>query len=118
MSDPLLYTRTQRMRRGVTLVELIVVLAIMTVMAAVVGLAAPPLRHADPDIATTRVTAARRTALASGQPVTITVVSQEHPYAVTAYPNGAVVADSALVVDRLAGVLDHRVISTPTPRAP
>lgn len=118
MTGLLLHKRTRRLRPGVTLVELIVVLAIMTVMAAVVGLAAPPVRHADPDIATTRVTAARRAALASGQPVTVTVVSHEHPYAVTAYPNGAVVADSALVVDRLAGVLDHRVVAARTPRAP
>lgn len=118
MNDLLRYKRTRRLRGGVTLVELIVVLAIMTVMAAVVGLAAPPIRHADPDIATTRVTAARRTALSSGQPVSITVVSREHPYAVTAYPNGAVVADSALAVDRLAGVLDHRVVAIDSPHAP
>ncbi len=118
MSNLLLSKRPRRLRRGVTLVELLVVLAIMTVMAAVVGLAAPPIRHADPDTATTRLTAARRAALASGQPVSITVVSRERPYAVTAYPDGAVVADSALAVDRLSGVLDHRVAAARSPHAP
>jgi prepilin-type N-terminal cleavage/methylation domain-containing protein len=118
MSDLLLYKSTRRLRRAVTLVELLVVLAIMTVMAAVVGLAAPPIHRTDTDVATTRVTAARRTALSSGQPVSITVVSKEHPYAVTAYPNGAVVADSALAVDRLAGVLHQRVVTASAPHAP
>jgi prepilin-type N-terminal cleavage/methylation domain-containing protein len=105
-------------RRGVTLVELLVVLAIMTVMAAVVGVAAPPIRHADPDLAATRVVAARRAALSSGQAVSITVVSGDHPYAVTAYPDGAIVADSALAVDRLAGVQDPRAVTTRTSHAP
>ncbi|GEM_PF-3426542 len=118
MSDRLLLERARGLRRGVTLVELLVVLAIMTVMAAVVGLAAPPIRHVDPDVATTRVAAARRVALSSGQPVSITVVSRERPYSVTAYPDGAVVADSALAVDRLAGVFDHRVVTAGTPSAP
>jgi prepilin-type N-terminal cleavage/methylation domain-containing protein len=118
VSGRLLLQGTRGLRRGVTLVELLVVLAIMTVMAAVVGLAAPPIHRTDPDVATTRVTAARRAALSSGQPVSITVVSQEHPYAVTAYPDGAIVADSALAVDRLAGVPDQRVVTARTPRAP
>jgi prepilin-type N-terminal cleavage/methylation domain-containing protein len=118
MSDRLLHQGPQGLRRGVTLVELLVVLAIMTVMAAVVGLAAPPIRHTDPDVATTRVAAARRVALSSGQPVSITVVSQERPYAVTAYPDGAIIADSALAVDRLAGVLDPRAVAARTPHAP
>ncbi len=118
MSDLLLYKSTRRLRRAVTLVELLVVLAIMTIMAGVVGLAAPPIHRTNPDVATTRVTAARQAALSSGQPVSITVVAQEHPYAVTAYPDGAVVADSTLAVDRLAGVLDHRVVTARTPRAP
>jgi prepilin-type N-terminal cleavage/methylation domain-containing protein len=118
MSDRLLLQRARGLRRGVTLVELLVVLVIMTVMAAVVSLAAPPIRRAGPDAGTTRVAAARRAALSSGRTVSITVVSHEHPYAVTAYPSGAVVADSALAVDRLAGVPDHHVVGARTPRAP
>jgi prepilin-type N-terminal cleavage/methylation domain-containing protein len=107
-----------RQRRGVTLVELLVVLAIMTVMAAVVGIAAPPIRHADSDPAGTRVMAARRTALLSGQAVSVTVTSGTHSYAVTAYPDGAIVADSALAVDRLAGVLDPRAAAARTSHGP
>ena len=105
-------------RRGVTLVELLVVLAIMTVMAAVVGIAAPPIHHADPDMTATHVVAARRAALSSGQAVSITIVSGDHSYAATAYPDGTIVADSGLAVDRLAGVLDSRAVAARTPHAP
>lgn len=105
-------------RAGVTLVELLVVLAIMTIMTGVVGLAGQPRRHVDPDSASTRVAAARRTALASGRPVSITVVALGHARAVTALPNGAVIADSSLGVDQLSGVIGRQARATVQAHAP
>jgi prepilin-type N-terminal cleavage/methylation domain-containing protein len=117
MSDTTWYMSRPRSRHGVTLIELLVVIAIMTVMAGVVGVAAPPIRDADPDIATTRVLAARRTALSSGQSVSITVTARNRQYAVTAYADGAIVADSALGIDRLTGAAGQAT-AAPSPRKP
>jgi prepilin-type N-terminal cleavage/methylation domain-containing protein len=106
-------------RAGITLLELIVVLAIMGIMAAVVGLA---VRQPEPSIPATSLEAAqaavaeaRRVAIHTGQPVAITVsidagarestspagtLIQLHA---TAAPDGSVIADTALRIDRLSG---------------
>jgi len=95
-------------RAGVTLVELLVVLAIMAVMAGVATFGAPPT-HATPSDVAVRTASARRAALASGRPVSVTVVAFGHEHAMSALPNGVVIADSLLGVDRLTGVVDHPV---------
>jgi|SRR5579862_8518172 len=94
------------MRNGVTLVELIVVLAILSVMAGVTTLA---FRRADrgPTVApwVSAVAGARRTALDSDRSVTITVTVSDTLHAVTAMPDGTVISD--LPVDRLTGETRH-----------
>jgi prepilin-type N-terminal cleavage/methylation domain-containing protein len=89
-------------RHGVTLVELIVVLAIVAVIAGVTTLA---FRRADlgPTVApwVRTVAAARRTAIDSNRVVTITLSVDATPHAVTALPDGSVVTD--LPLDRLTG---------------
>jgi prepilin-type N-terminal cleavage/methylation domain-containing protein len=93
-------------RRGVTLIELIVVLAIVAIVAGVTTLA---FRGADRrrDVAPwfTAVAAARRTAIDSARVVTITVSVSDTPHAVTALPDGSVLTD--LGVDRLTGEVTH-----------
>jgi prepilin-type N-terminal cleavage/methylation domain-containing protein len=95
-------------RPGVTLIELIVVLAIVAIMAGVTTLA---FRRADmtPTVApwVSAVAAARRTAVDSGRTVSLTVRVGDKVYAATALPDGSVVADAALGVDRLTGEVAH-----------
>jgi len=90
-------------RAGTTLLELLVTLAIVAIVSAVVGLTlrATPAPPADDAQAT--VAAARHTAVAERRVVTVTVQSHGQPHAVTALPDGGIVADSALGRDRLTG---------------
>lgn len=112
------------MRRGVTMIELVTVLMIMGIMAAVVGLA---FRGTDPapasnttEAAHAAIADARREALTRGVPVGVTVLvptvllpvvpgaegrsaaSFTSLHAV-ARPDGSVIADSALGINRLTG---------------
>jgi prepilin-type N-terminal cleavage/methylation domain-containing protein len=93
-------------RVGVTLVELIVSLSILGLLAGVVGIAIP--RH-DPLTAIGEVSRsladARRTAITSGHAVTIAITIDGAPHAATALPDGAIIADSGLAIDRLSGAL-------------
>ncbi|HXB23215.1 MAG TPA: prepilin-type N-terminal cleavage/methylation domain-containing protein [Gemmatimonadaceae bacterium] len=95
-------------RPGVTLIELIVVLAIVAIMAGVTTLA---FRRADmtPTVEpwVSAVAAARRTAVDSDRTVSLTVRVGDKVYAATALPDGSVVADAALGVDRLTGEVAH-----------
>jgi len=95
-------------RLGVTLVELIVVLAIVGLMAGVTTLA---FRRADmtPRVApwVSAIAAARRTAVDSDRTVSLTVRVGDNMYAATALPDGSVVADAALGIDRLTGEVAH-----------
>jgi prepilin-type N-terminal cleavage/methylation domain-containing protein len=88
----------------VTLIELMVVLTILSVIAGVTGLAvhrAPPVRATDARVA--MIAAARRMAIDSGRSITVTVDVDSVPTAVTVLPDGDVVADATLGVDRLTG---------------
>ena len=101
------------------MIELMVVIAIMGVMAAIVGFAlvqpgAPP-RANSLSAAVHDIADARRTAIRSGAPVTIAVSVDARPgvsgigssartvLRATALPDGSVIADTALGIDRLTG---------------
>lgn len=91
-------------RAGVTLLELIVVLALLSIIAGVVSLsfhAAPPVRIADANNA--RVLAARDSALRFGHPVSIVLSDSAGQQAATALADGRVIADAALRFDPLSG---------------
>ena len=93
-----------RMRRGVTLLELMVTLALLAILAGVVGLS---LQRGGParvvDARTARIAAAREEALRSGHAVSVTFVDSGHTHTATAYPDGRVLADPALGIDPLTG---------------
>ncbi len=89
---------------GVTLVELLVALAILGVMAGLAGMAwrpAPPTTPASEAEATIR--AARRSALATGRRVLVTVRVGGQAVSVAALPDGQVIGAGVLGADRLSG---------------
>ena len=94
----------RRRAKGNTLVELLVVLAILGVVAGVAGLSfrAEPTPAAI-DAAGAQVAAARREAIRTGRPVTVIVSREGHVSVATAHADGSVVADSALSIDRFTG---------------
>ncbi len=92
-----------RARGGFTLIELMVVLAILGVMAGVVGLA---VRPSEPDPEAERaaqIADARRRALETRRPVMLDVVQGDSTWRMVALPDGSVRADSALGLDALTG---------------
>lgn len=89
---------------GVTLIELIVSIALLGLLAGMVGLAfhrSNPVPFAEP--AEAQVATARREALAGGRPVALSLSIGGHTRLATAFPDGSVLADSALGMDRLTG---------------
>lgn len=92
------------MRSGVTLVELLVVLAILAITS---SLASVALRRADSvrdTDAGDQVLALRRDAIAAGRSITRVVRRDSATFIVTALADGRVVADSALGVDPSTGL--------------
>jgi prepilin-type N-terminal cleavage/methylation domain-containing protein len=91
-------------RRGFTLAELMVVLAVLGVMAGVAGLAARSLERTDPEAERDAlVAAARREALRTRRPVELVLPGAEGPLRLTALPDGSVRADAGLGLDPLTG---------------
>lgn len=89
---------------GVTLIEIIVSIALLGLLAGLVGLA---LYRSTPapfsGSVEARVATARREALRSGQPVSLNLAMGGRVRLATAFPDGSVLADSALGTDRLSG---------------
>jgi len=96
-------------RRGLTLVELMVVLVLLALVAEVAGVAMRAPRDAGRRVsdAEAAIARARREALASGRPVTVRVAGA----AATALPDGSVLTE---VTPRAASSVDSRV--TPVDR--
>ena len=97
-------------RGGVTLVELLVAIAIVGLLAGVVGLAARRApQPGEAERLATFVADARRTALRNGRPATIEIRLDGAPHAITALPDGGMIADRVvrkrLGIDRLTGVV-------------
>jgi prepilin-type N-terminal cleavage/methylation domain-containing protein len=95
-----------RGRAGVTLVELMVVLVLLSVMAGIVAITwrPEPVGHTRPSGAHEIVAAARIRAIESGSNVTVSVVVGERHVDVTAHPDGRVVGAASLGFDPLTGL--------------
>lgn len=95
--------RRIRGNAGFTLVELMVVLAILGVMAGVVGLAVR-MPEADPAAErAARIADARRRALETRRPVLLLVEQGDSTWRMVALPDGSVRADTALGLETLTG---------------
>lgn len=91
-------------RRGITLLELIVVLALLGLSASVVGLGfRQPPAPAGSSAAVGSVARLRHAALETGRVVTDTVGVDGQALVVTALPDGRVVAPSSLLLDPFTG---------------
>ena len=102
-------TTAEGRRAGVTLAELMVVIVILGVMAAVTGIAfarRAPVPVADARVAA--VEAARAESIRSGRPATIRVEVDGEPWLATLHPDGRVVTDAPLGIDPLSGRRDDR----------
>jgi prepilin-type N-terminal cleavage/methylation domain-containing protein len=89
-------------RTGVTLVELMVVLAVLGVMAGVVGLAWHPALHRNPDDGQA-IAVLRRRAVESGRVASGVVTLGGREAAVIAFPDGRIVGAGRLGVNPLTG---------------
>jgi prepilin-type N-terminal cleavage/methylation domain-containing protein len=91
------------MARGLTLPELLVVLAILGL---IFGVSVASLHGYSPKLVEpmSAVADARSTALRTGNAVRTRVHAGDRVYDVLAYPDGSVVADTAVHVERLTGV--------------
>ena len=86
-----------------TLVELLIVLAIMAVISAVATMAARRIDTPPPGSPFYIVRDSLRRVVAAGRTATIRVFVGGVPAAATVNPDGSVVADSALGFERLSG---------------
>lgn len=104
-------TPAMERRRGVTMLELLVVLAILGVIGSVVGLgfrSAAPAEPGSLEDAWSVIRDARGKAVREGRAVVVIATLRDAlgtsvTHHATALPDGSVIADSALGVSRLAG---------------
>jgi prepilin-type N-terminal cleavage/methylation domain-containing protein len=101
---------------GVTLIELLTVLVIMSVLAAVASVSLTRFPSARPDANSSAaiIIEARRTAITQGRPVTISLprsldagesTAVDTLRYLTVFPDGSVIADPGLRVGRLSGTI-------------
>jgi prepilin-type N-terminal cleavage/methylation domain-containing protein len=96
-------------RAGTTLLELLVTIAVIGVIATVVVIAVPPDRTVPETDALVQVARARTQAIEEARPRTISILVAGRPLDITALPDGSVIADPSLGLDRLSGrAIDDR----------
>lgn len=94
-------------RRGMTLLELLIVLALVGILAGVAAMAArrvAPIDHGDPLV---MVEDSLRRAVAEARMITVDFVIDGNAVSATVNPDGSVVADSTFGIDRFSGTPTH-----------
>jgi prepilin-type N-terminal cleavage/methylation domain-containing protein len=90
-------------RRGVTLIELLVSIALVGVIASVTTLALRRIDEMPPDDPVRMLADTLRVVLANGHAVTLQVRVNDAWALATIHPDGSIVSDFLLRVDRLSG---------------
>ena len=93
----------RRPHHGATLVELVVTVSLLGLVASVTTLAARRITRPDPNGPATIVADSLDAVLSSGRPMTLQFIVGGRPLLATIGPDGGVVADSALHIDRFTG---------------
>jgi len=101
--DPRTASRSPRVRRGVTLLELIIVVIAIGLISSVAVLVMPR-KLVPPDDTPHRIANARTKSLRTGRPVSVVLMLDTVFSVATAMPDGTVLADSAARIDRLTGM--------------
>jgi prepilin-type N-terminal cleavage/methylation domain-containing protein len=99
--------RPQSSRCGFTLVELLVVVSIMAIMSSVAVLAARNVKPPRPDDPRQILADSQQRALAEGRQIRVRLIVNGWPASAVAGPDGSIVADSALEVERFTGLPAH-----------
>jgi prepilin-type N-terminal cleavage/methylation domain-containing protein len=94
--------RTQR--RGVTLIELLVTLALLALIACVTTLSIRRMEEPSPDDPARMLADSLRQAVATGRAATFRLTVNGRAALATTHPDGSVVADSVVPIDRLTAV--------------
>lgn len=92
-----------RLRSGVTLLELIVCVAVLGLMASVATLAMRSAVPPDPNDPMTIIADTLETVLGTGTPATLRFIVNGRPAVATINPDGSILADSTLEIDRYTG---------------
>lgn len=100
-------TAPRRLRRGTTLIELLVTLAILGIIAGVTVLAVRQMDRPRPTDPRTILADTLRAVLASGRPAIVRVITDSGPASAVVRADGSIIADSLLDVDRFTGASNH-----------
>jgi len=95
---------THRTRRwGSTLIELLVTLTLLGILASVTTLAIRRMTPLAPEDPMTIIADTINAVMKSGQPATLTLIVNGRPALATLNPDGSIVADTVLHIDRFTG---------------
>jgi prepilin-type N-terminal cleavage/methylation domain-containing protein len=91
------------MNRGSTLIEMLVTLALLGILASVATLGFRRMTPPAPDDPMTIIADTINAVIKSGQPATLQFMVNGRPTLATLNPDGSIVADTALHIDRFTG---------------
>ena len=90
-------------RHGGTLIEMLITLAVLGIIASVVTLAMRRVSPPDPSDPMTVISDTISSVVASGRPATLEFLVSGHRTIATVNPDGSVIADTILHIERLTG---------------
>ena len=96
-------TRPKHACRGSTLIEMLVTLALLGIIASVATLGIRRVTRPAPNDPMTIMADTVDAVIASGHPTTLQFIVSGRPALATINPDGSIIADSALHVDRFTG---------------
>jgi prepilin-type N-terminal cleavage/methylation domain-containing protein len=96
-------SRARRCGGGSTLIEMLVALALLGILASVTTLAIRRMAQPAPDDPMTIIADTINAVIRSGRPTTLQFIVNGRPALATLNPDGSIVADTVLHIDRFTG---------------